>query len=464
MVLFRKIAAMRGRGFRKFYHLANDECCSRWEDSLGWKLVDSQSGTLFDKSEEEIDQMAIEGDENREILPRYLKRAPANPDSSGCHGQYGVWIDDTGQGEDVFLNGIFGSRVLQWCRKKRKHALIFKVDFEKAYDSVRWDFLDDVLDKFGFGVKWRNWIQSCLRSSRGSILINGSPTKEFQFFRGRRYCIGKTCLEFESGFEGPCLGYLDGSANLSMEEDSHFSMSVLGSMQSSICPIFKVPSSFLIHLKFIRSRFLIGYEHKSNKALGLSGTNFNFKEKDKVGASAVGPVGLQCPGGEGDTKPRTKFHDFIKLKLGNVEFKVKAQLSYTFRRNARSGIEQTQFDSMAEIMKTISLVPRVDRYIWSLENDGSFSVASIRKTLDGQTVPGRRVVDSKVVKSNPCLSRLIFWLGKLNLMLFLLVMRKISSWWNVEYMEVFISYEEWRFLLVVYPDFDQTFNVIIEGV
>ncbi|GKB39964.1 hypothetical protein Tco_0884906 [Tanacetum coccineum] len=39
------------------------------------------------------------------------------------------------------------NEVLQWCRKKRKHALIFKVDFEKAYDSVRWDFLDDVLDK-----------------------------------------------------------------------------------------------------------------------------------------------------------------------------------------------------------------------------------------------------------------------------------------------------------------------------
>ncbi|GJW27888.1 RNA-directed DNA polymerase, eukaryota [Tanacetum coccineum] len=30
------------------------------------------------------------------------------------------------------------NEVLQWCRKKRKHALIFKVDFEKAYDSVRW--------------------------------------------------------------------------------------------------------------------------------------------------------------------------------------------------------------------------------------------------------------------------------------------------------------------------------------
>ncbi|GKB18971.1 RNA-directed DNA polymerase, eukaryota [Tanacetum coccineum] len=76
------------------------------------------------------------------------------------------------------------NEVLHWCRKKKKHALIFKVDFEKAYDSVRWDFLDDVLDKFGFGAKWRTWIHSCLRSSRGSILINGSPTEEFQFFRG----------------------------------------------------------------------------------------------------------------------------------------------------------------------------------------------------------------------------------------------------------------------------------------
>ncbi|GJU55846.1 RNA-directed DNA polymerase, eukaryota [Tanacetum coccineum] len=67
---------------------------------------------------------------------------------------------------------------------KKKQSLIFKVDFEKAYDSVRWDFLDEVLKKFGFGDKWCTWIQSCLRSSRGSIIINGSPTAEFQFHKG----------------------------------------------------------------------------------------------------------------------------------------------------------------------------------------------------------------------------------------------------------------------------------------
>ncbi|GJS57179.1 RNA-directed DNA polymerase, eukaryota [Tanacetum coccineum] len=76
------------------------------------------------------------------------------------------------------------NEIMQWCSYRKKRSIIFKVDFEKAYDSVRWDFLDEVLQKFGFGSKWRHWIQSCLKSSRGSILINGSPTEEFQFYKG----------------------------------------------------------------------------------------------------------------------------------------------------------------------------------------------------------------------------------------------------------------------------------------
>ncbi|GKA40994.1 RNA-directed DNA polymerase, eukaryota, partial [Tanacetum coccineum] len=76
------------------------------------------------------------------------------------------------------------NEVIQWCKTKKKQVLIFKVDFEKAYDSVRWDFLDEVLRKFGFGDKWCKWIQCCLNSSRGSILVNGSPTEEFQFGKG----------------------------------------------------------------------------------------------------------------------------------------------------------------------------------------------------------------------------------------------------------------------------------------
>ncbi|GJS62203.1 RNA-directed DNA polymerase, eukaryota [Tanacetum coccineum] len=85
------------------------------------------------------------------------------------------------------LNGLFffyclkRSCALVFFRNEDENYLLFKVDFEKAYDSVRWDFLDEVLRKYGFGDKWRRWIQSCLSSSRGSILINGSPTRSSNF-------------------------------------------------------------------------------------------------------------------------------------------------------------------------------------------------------------------------------------------------------------------------------------------
>nr|GEV66535.1 RNA-directed DNA polymerase, eukaryota, reverse transcriptase zinc-binding domain protein [Tanacetum cinerariifolium] len=76
------------------------------------------------------------------------------------------------------------NKLLSWCKYKKLKAMVFKVDFEKAFDSIRWDYLDDVLKSFGFGDKWRGWISGCLKSAKGSVLVNGSPTPEFQFHIG----------------------------------------------------------------------------------------------------------------------------------------------------------------------------------------------------------------------------------------------------------------------------------------
>nr|GEX48344.1 RNA-directed DNA polymerase, eukaryota [Tanacetum cinerariifolium] len=78
------------------------------------------------------------------------------------------------------------NEVISWCKARKEQLLTFKVDFQKAFDSVRWDHLDDILGKFGFEIKWREWIRGCLQSSKASILVNGSPTDEFSFHRGLR--------------------------------------------------------------------------------------------------------------------------------------------------------------------------------------------------------------------------------------------------------------------------------------
>ncbi|GKC06588.1 RNA-directed DNA polymerase, eukaryota [Tanacetum coccineum] len=62
--------------------------------------------------------------------------------------------------ERQILDGPFIiNEILHWCKRKCKKAMFFKVDFAKAYDSVRWDYLNDVLVAFGFGSKWCQWIR-----------------------------------------------------------------------------------------------------------------------------------------------------------------------------------------------------------------------------------------------------------------------------------------------------------------
>ena len=63
---------------------------------------------------------------------------------------------------------------------------MFKVDFEKAYDSVSWHFLFYMMRRMGFHEKWIGWIKGCLSSTSISILVNGSPTSEFKPQRGLR--------------------------------------------------------------------------------------------------------------------------------------------------------------------------------------------------------------------------------------------------------------------------------------
>jgi hypothetical protein len=75
---------------------------------------------------------------------------------------------------------------------------LFKVDFEKAYDSVNWGYLGAVMGRLSFPHLWRKWIKECVLTT--SVLVSGSPTYEFLLERGLRQ--GDSPLLFPFAAEG----------------------------------------------------------------------------------------------------------------------------------------------------------------------------------------------------------------------------------------------------------------------
>ena len=63
---------------------------------------------------------------------------------------------------------------------------IILVDFEKAYDSLEWDFLFKALDKFNFGNSFKTWVKLLYTNISSCVMNNGKTTPYFTLKRGTR--------------------------------------------------------------------------------------------------------------------------------------------------------------------------------------------------------------------------------------------------------------------------------------
>ncbi|GKV09904.1 hypothetical protein SLEP1_g21338 [Rubroshorea leprosula] len=97
-----------------------------------------------------------------------------------------VMSDIISDSQSAFVGGrqlvdsvLILNEVVHEVKRRKQQSFMFKADFEKAYDCVDWGFLDWMMDSMGFRDKWRKWIWECLSTARISVLINGSPMKEF---------------------------------------------------------------------------------------------------------------------------------------------------------------------------------------------------------------------------------------------------------------------------------------------
>jgi hypothetical protein len=60
------------------------------------------------------------------------------------------------------------------------------LDISKAFDSINWPFMLEVMQALGFSVKWRDWIAALLGSASSKVLVNGQPTEGIRHARGLR--------------------------------------------------------------------------------------------------------------------------------------------------------------------------------------------------------------------------------------------------------------------------------------
>jgi len=106
------------------------------------------------------------------------------------------------KGRGLLESALVANEVIEEVRRRRRSGVFLKVDFEKAYDSVRWSFLFDMLNRLGFHVRWIKWVQGCLESATISILVNGSPTKEFRPGSEARGSYGSVLFSYCCGRVG----------------------------------------------------------------------------------------------------------------------------------------------------------------------------------------------------------------------------------------------------------------------
>ena len=64
--------------------------------------------------------------------------------------------------------------------------MVIKIDLEKAYDRIKWEYIEDILDEIKLPPNLRRVIMQSISTTSMNVLQNGTKTEEFKPSRGIR--------------------------------------------------------------------------------------------------------------------------------------------------------------------------------------------------------------------------------------------------------------------------------------
>jgi hypothetical protein len=83
-------------------------------------------------------------------------------------------------------NFMHVQQTIKELHKKKVLALFIKLDISKAFDTVNWSYMLDIMTFLGFGPRWRGWVSAIWATTSSSFMMNGEQGKRIRHKRGVR--------------------------------------------------------------------------------------------------------------------------------------------------------------------------------------------------------------------------------------------------------------------------------------
>ena len=90
------------------------------------------------------------------------------------------------QGRNILDGVAVLHETVHELHRKKLNGVIFKIDFEKAYDKVKWPFLLQTLRMKGFSDTWCRWVENFVSGGSVAIKVNDDVGNYFQTRKGLR--------------------------------------------------------------------------------------------------------------------------------------------------------------------------------------------------------------------------------------------------------------------------------------
>ena len=89
-------------------------------------------------------------------------------------------------GRNILEGVVVLHETIHEMHRKKLDGVLFKIDFEKAYDKVKWSFLQQVLRMKGFAPMWCEWIARFIQGGSVGVRVNDDIGHYFQTLKGLR--------------------------------------------------------------------------------------------------------------------------------------------------------------------------------------------------------------------------------------------------------------------------------------